>query len=600
MSNLYNDIKTFFRTIAQLKQLLTFKQRRKVVGVFILVFLGAVLETLGVAAILPFISAILNPVTLWDNYYIKQVSNVFNIVSDVDLILFLGIVISIVYIFKNLFLMLVTYTVAKFRTSFVFELSKMMMHSYLKRPYVYFLDTNSAEMMRGVTEDINSASDLIDAMFKIFSLCLMAMGIVFFLIMQNPLMALGIIFLAIAVFLIIVLAVKKRTKELGALKLVLATAANKYAYQAFNGIKEITITKREDYFLNSYTEVTAKKRKADVAYACISTCPDRIIEASFMVGIVLMICIQIVAGNLSSSFISNLVAFAVGAMRILPSLSTLTTRMTQVIYLRPALAGICNNVEAARQQERLIDEAKKDVVGERELMSFENIISVNDVSWKYPNSPSYVLEKSSMEIRHGESIALVGKSGAGKTTLADILLGLLKPEAGSVLMDGIDIFSIPGSWSKIIGYVPQTVYLLDDTIRNNVSFGIYVDEVVDEKIWNALEKAQIKGFVEGLPEKLDTIIGERGIKFSGGQRQRIAIARALYHEPEVLVFDEATAALDNETEQAVMEAIEALQGEKTLVIIAHRLNTIRNCNRFFEVESRKIIEKSREEVFKGE
>ena len=330
------------------------------------------------------------------------------------------------------------------------------------------------------------------------------------------------------------------------------------------------------------------------------SCPDRIIEASFMVGIVLMICIQIVAGNLSSSFISNLVAFAVGAMRILPSLSTLTTRMTQVIYLRPALAGICNNVEAARQQERLIDEAKKDVVGERELMSFENIISVNDVSWKYPNSPSYVLEKSSMEIRHGESIALVGKSGAGKTTLADILLGLLKPEAGSVLMDGIDIFSIPVSWCKIIGYVPQTVYLLDDTIRNNVSFGIYADEVDDEKIWNALEKAQIKGFVEGLPEKLDTIIGERGIKFSGGQRQRIAIARALYHEPEVLVFDEATAALDNETEQAVMEAIEALQGERTLVIIAHRLNTIRNCNRFFEVESRKIIEKSREEVFKGE
>lgn len=598
MNNLLRDIKTFFRTIVQLQRLFSRKQQVRAIGVFFLVFLGAAFETLGVAAILPFISAIMSPSVLWENKYIKLFSDMFNINDNIELILFLGIAISLVYIFKNLFLMFVTYMEARFRTSFVYELSKMMMHSYLKRPYVYFLDTNSAEMLRGVTDDINSASDLIGAIFKICSLCLMILGIGIFLVIQDPLMAVGIMILALAVFLVIVLAVKKKTKELGVLKLELATEANKYAYQAFNGIKEITIMKREDYFLDSYTKVTGKKKKADVIYACISSCPERVIEAVFLTGIVFMVCFQIVTGKLSASFIPNLAAFAVASMRILPSLSTLTTRMTQIMYLRPALSGICANVEEARHQEKVILERQKEVNFDGDSINFKKQISLKGISWRYSNSDVYILEDASMEIRHGESVALIGKSGAGKTTLADILLGLLKPECGSVLMDDIDIFSIPQKWCKIIGYVPQTVYLIDDTIRNNVSFGIPETEVDDKKIWNALEKAQIKEFVEDLPKQLDTVIGERGIKFSGGQRQRVAIARALYHDPEVLVFDEATAALDGETEQAVMEAIDALQGYKTLIIIAHRLNTIRQCNRFFEVEDKKIIEKSRDEVLR--
>ncbi len=225
---------------------------------------------------------------------------------------------------------------------------------------------------------------------------------------------------------------------------------------------------------------------------------------------------------------------------------------------------------------------------------------MQEIDWKYPNTEKYILKNARLAIQKGECIALVGKSGAGKTTLADILLGLLKPEKGSVFMDGKDIFTIPYAWSKIIGYVPQTVYLIDDTIKNNVAFGITAEAVDDTQIWNALEKAQLKEFVESLPEKLNTIIGERGVKFSGGQRQRIAIARALYHDPEIMVFDEATAALDGETENAVMDAINRLRGEKTLIIIAHRLNTISHCNRFYEVGEQKVVEKTRKEVLGDE
>ena len=201
----------------------------------------------------------------------------------------------------------------------------------------------------------------------------------------------------------------------------------------------------------------------------------------------------------------------------------------------------------------------------------------------------------SLTIYKGESIGLIGSSGAGKTTISDIILGLLKPQRGSVTINDYDVFSIPNVWSKLIGYVPQSIYLLDHTIRANVAFGI--EDISDEKVWCALQKASLDRFVESLPNKLDTIVGERGVKFSGGQRQRVAIARALYYEPEILILDEATAALDNETETAVLESIESLQGSVTIIIVAHRLTTIRNCDKIFEITNGVAIERTKDEVF---
>ena len=225
-------------------------------------------------------------------------------------------------------------------------------------------------------------------------------------------------------------------------------------------------------------------------------------------------------------------------------------------------------------------------------------IKINQISWKYPNSEKFVLKDLSMEIFRGESIALIGTSGAGKTTLADIILGLYRPQGGNITVDNVDISTIPQQWSKMIGYVPQQVFLTDDTIRNNIAFGLYENEIDEKAIWRALEKAQLKEFVQSLPEGLNTKVGERGIKFSGGQRQRVAIARALYYEPDIIVLDEATSALDNETETAVMESIDLLKGEKTLLIIAHRLSTISNCDRIYEIVDGKAVPKRKEDVIK--
>ena len=596
MKSLLQDAKTFITTIKQLLGLLTPKQRKQAIGIFVLVVIGAAFETLGVAAVLPFVYAVLDTSQLWNNQYIMMYANTFGINTDTQLIISLGILIGVFYTFKNIFLMYVSYLENKFKANFSYELSKLMLHSYMKRPYIYFLGTNSAEMIRGLNDDINSINDMITALFKIFSIGFMMIGIGVFLIIQEPLMAFGIVLLAIVVFAMIVLVIKKKIRELGKLKIELATLAYKYAYQAVNGIKEISIMKREDYFLNSYTGITYRKKDADTVYNTISVAPERIVEASFVCGIIGIVCLQVGIGGMSTVLITNLVAFAVGAMRVMPSLSTLTTRMTQLMYLRPALGGICANIEAARAQERMLLEKGDSIDNSEHEVSYHDKVVIQDLDWKYPNTDKYILKDTGITINKGECVALVGKSGAGKTTLADILLGLLKPENGTVCMDGMDIYTIPYAWSKIIGYVPQTVYLIDDTIRNNVAFGIEDTKVDDAQVWKALEKAQLKEFTETLPDRLDTIIGERGVKFSGGQRQRIAIARALYHNPEIMVFDEATAALDGETEEAVMDAINRLRGEKTLIIIAHRLNTIRHCNRFYEVGEQKITEKTREEI----
>ena len=231
-------------------------------------------------------------------------------------------------------------------------------------------------------------------------------------------------------------------------------------------------------------------------------------------------------------------------------------------------------------------------------MAFEKDLEIKDVFWKYPSGQEEVLKGAGFVINKGESIALIGPSGAGKTTMADVILGLLKPQKGNIFLDGKDVYGHPVAWSKIIGYVPQAVYLTDDTIRSNVAFGIAEDEIDDKRVWAALEEAQLADHVRKQPDGLDTMVGERGVKLSGGQRQRIAIARALYDDPQILVLDEATSALDTETETAVMEAIDSLQGSKTMIIVAHRLSTIRNCNKIYEINGGKATLRDKEEVLK--
>lgn len=280
-------------------------------------------------------------------------------------------------------------------------------------------------------------------------------------------------------------------------------------------------------------------------------------------------------------------AFAAAAIRVLPSVNRINTYITEIAYTQPSLDFVYANLQQGMKTDAMLAERRANA--QKEKLKLEDKIELNHISFHYPDSEKNIFTNAHMEVPRGKSVGIIGASGAGKSTIVDVLLGLLHAQAGEITCDGVNIFKNYESWLAQIGYIPQSIYLIDESIRDNIAFGIDEDKINEKRIWEVLEEAQLKEFVEDLPEGLDTTIGDRGVRLSGGQRQRIGIARALYHDPEILVFDEATSALDNDTEAAVMEAVNSFHGKKTMVIIAHRLNTIEKCDIIYKVENEKLV-----------
>lgn len=594
-----NNIKTLFEMIRQIAYILNEKQRRQCYIVFVVSFFGALFELLGVSSILPFLQALLNPEAMMENRIIGFFLKLFRIDKEYEMLLLLGIGIILLYLLKNVYLIFASYMKCDLNTRINKELSIDMLRSYMKRPYVFFLKTNSAEILRGINDDITGVNTVILNLFYIVSEFLTTVAVSVYLLYTDWIMAIGVIILAMICFLGIVLGFKKRLSIMGKKRLEANGNCTKHAFHAIHGIKEITVMQRRENFIEEYSYAADEKRKTALTHSFLTACPSRIIEAVCISGLIGVVCMRIANGVDIAEFIPHLGAFAVAAFRILPSISNISGYISTIIFNRVMVGEAYLNIKEARICESELDKNSDFIEDDEniEKLNFNDEIDIDNLSWKYENSKNNVIENLSLKIKKGESIAFIGASGAGKSTLADIILGLLKPQKGSVEMDGKDIFSIPKAWSKIIGYVPQSVFLIDDTIRNNLSFGIPREEIDDAKIWRALEMAQLSEFVKSLPQQLDTVVGERGIRFSGGQRQRVAIARALYYNPDILILDEATSALDSETEAAVMESIEALIGQKTLIVVAHRLTTIKKCDKIYEIKNGKAILKEKTEIF---
>lgn len=582
------DVKTLLSMIKKLKYILPSKRRKQCIILFIIIFVGALFELLGVTAILPFIQAVLQPETLMNNKYIRPLTGFFHIINSKQLITAIGIAIILIYLVKNLYLLWSKYMQIRFRNGLQKELSTKLLRSFMRRPYTYFLDANSGNIIRGLTGDVDSINSVLDSMFKFLVEGLSCALISVYILTTDVLMAMGILLIAGACFLLVTFSFKRKISSAGEKQRQAQVSKSIYAYQSITGIKEIMVAQKNDFFVQSYEEACEDVRRTSVFYEFIGACPERIIEAVCISGIIGMVCVRLRLGVAPEMFVPQLGAFAVAAFRMLPSISRMIGDINNIIFLRYSLEVVYRNFVESEQYVEYLEEYNRvhsKAVGleEKRQYIFEQQIILKNIWWKYPNVEEYVLKRLNLTIHKGEAIGLIGASGAGKTTLADVILGLLRPQKGNIYMDDTDILTIPVEWSKIIGYVPQSVFLTDDTIRNNVTFGIELEDIDDQCVWQALDQAQMKEFVEQLPKGLETIVGERGIKFSGGQRQRIAIARALYSNPDILVLDEATSALDKETETAVMEAIEALQGHKTLIIVAHRLTTIRNCDKIYEI-----------------
>lgn len=593
-----NNLKTIINIIKELLYIFDRKQKFMIIGVFIVIILSSVLELLGVTAILPFIQAILTPEELLQNPFVSPFVEMFDINSSKGLMLFCGLGIILLYILKNLFMIFSYYIQFSFSTEVQKELSVKMLKSYMSRPYSYFLSANSSEIIRGCETDTISVYVILSNIFGIITEGLTILLIAGFIIYTDATTAAATLVLMVIVLLGMIVIFKPIAKEAGREYRTAIAHKNQAIYQSVVGVKEIFVMHRKNLFLKGYEDAADKARRAQRIEGVFSHFPDRIIEGICVSGLIGIICIRLTLDENMVDFIPKLATFAMAAFKALPSIGKIISRINGTVYYRLGLANVYSIIRDADEYEKnYIQYANMyNAIDEPDDIQFCNSLKVKDIIWQYDNQNTPILTGASLEIKKGEAVALIGASGSGKTTMADIILGLLRPQKGNVLLDGVDVYAMPKTWAHIVGYVPQSVFLMDDTVRNNIAFGLAAETIDDNKIWEALERAQLKEFIESIPDGLDTIVGERGVKFSGGQRQRVAIARALYNNPDILILDEATAALDKDTESAVMEAIDALQGTITMIIVAHRLTTIRNCDKIYEIVGGKAVLRNREEV----
>lgn len=588
------EIRKVKDALGKLSFILNREQKKYCVLIFFMSLLSALIETVGVSIIVPVVQMVISVDALMEQPYVRPLINLFHLKTSTDVIIFVCIGVGIIYILKNAYSFLYTWASAKFSNKIRRELAVRVLQTYMKQGYIFFVDHNSSTLIRGISSDVISVQNVITHFFSFMCKILIITCMTLFIIVHIPLAALLILGVVGFCFAVSQIVFRKPMRQFGVSSREYSYRASQSSLEAIQGYKEILVFGRQDYFVNEYLKNMIGFNKAEVQMTVASASPSFMIEVVCIIGILTVVAVQSITAGGSSDLLAQMAIIALATLRILPALGILLGDVNSIVFNAPGLNSAAETLHMVKELEKeKAIERKKSAYAD---VSLKSELAIVHASYAYPRTDKNVIDDLSMTIKKGTSVGLIGTSGAGKTTLADIVLGLLKPQSGKILMDGVDIEELGEAWHSIIGYVPQSIYMTDASIRRNVAFGIEEALIDDAKVWKALEMAQIKGFVKGLAKGLDTNIGEWGVQLSGGQRQRIAIARALYSDPDIIVLDEATAALDNETEDAVMESIEALQKVKTLIIVAHRLTTIRKCDIIYEIADGKAIPRSKEEV----
>lgn len=582
----------------KLNYVLTKQQKQYGVIVFICTVISAVLEMLGVSAIMPMVEGILGTDTLYDKWYLRPFINIFHIQNKSVLLLLVCAGVILIYIIKNLYFIFYTWLVKKYTYKINRELGVRVMESYMAQGYIFFVNNNSGKLIQGISGDVTAVNSIITNIFNFLTKVLSILIIGVFILLKEPFIAIFLLTLSGICVFVIQLSFKKSMHRYGVLQREAAWNVNQSRYEMIQGSKEILVTGRQEYFKKRFVDGIREQNRCNIKIEMAMTVPAYIIELSCVIGLIVAVAIQVAVNGTSVDTVAGLSAIAVAAFRILPAVGAVSSAINSIQSSIPAFNASYETIKKVNElEEALAKEVQTGKIVVDENIRLRNELTIDHIYYRYPNTEQYVLEDVSFRIKAKSSIGIIGTSGAGKTTFVDVLLGLLEPEKGQILLDGRDITTLGMQWNKNIGYVPQSVYLVDEDIRANIAFGVPTEKIEDELVWRALEMSQLADFIREQPNGLDTRVGEMGIRFSGGQRQRVAIARALYMNPEILVLDEATAALDNDTEGALMEAIDALQGEKTLIVVAHRLTTIRRCDYIYEVVNGKMVERTKEEVF---
>ena len=568
------------------------KQKKQILGLAVLILIGGLLETMGVSMLLPVVQAIMDPEAIMENELVGVVVDALGIQTSRQLIiLMLGSLIA-VYVIKNAYLLFQTYVQNTFVTRNRNRMISRVMREFLGRPYEEYLGADIPTVFRLTDSDIPNAFQLILVLIQMVTEIVVAGSLCIVLVVVSPAMSFFILCIFLGMTLVITKILKPRLNAIGHRNQQIQSRIAKWRIQSIYGLKDVKVLHREEFFVRNYYESGAMG--ADVArnYAVFNNLPRLLIETIFMASMLFFIMLYMLRGGNITVLIPQLSAFAVAAIRVMPGTNRINTYLSEIAYAQPCLDYLYENLTANMKMDinGSVTGLTADGQGQAARTSLQDKIVLDHITYAYPNTDKNIFTDAHMEVKKGQSVGIMGPSGAGKSTVVDILLGLLRVQAGTITCDGVDIFDNYADWLGKIGYIPQSIYLIDESIRDNIAFGIDADQIDDKRIWEVLEEAQLKDFVQELPEGLDTAIGDRGVRISGGQRQRLGIARALYHNPEILVFDEATSALDSDTEKAVMDAINSFHGRKTMVIIAHRLNTIAKCDVIYKVEGEKITE----------
>ncbi|MCR5178971.1 MAG: ABC transporter ATP-binding protein/permease [Lachnospiraceae bacterium] len=586
--------------LGKLMYILTPQQKSYGVLVLFCSLVGALFETLGVSIIYNLVQAMVNPQDLFDHPVLGPILGLFGIGTSSGAVWMTCILAALLYIVKNIYLVALIWLRNKYACKIRRELSIKIIRSYMHRDYPFFLKVTTGELLQCSRADVDGVYNIVNQLFKLIIDAATTTFIFAYIIYTDTAMALCVIALGMLCLILVTGIFRKRVRIMGKRSRESKAILNQYLLQAYNGIKEIMVKRTQPFFVDSYRKEYLRYQKTQISSNIAKESPVNLIEAVSVAGIMIALGFRMNSVTDSINFVPKLAAFALAAFRILPSLGKISSSFNFITYRSASLDKTFNTLKEVEAEEAL--RKKKTPVTETDEdknLRFANELVLKDVTWHYEGIDKNVLDGLDLTIRKGTSVGIMGSSGAGKTTLMDVILSLLKPQGGRIEVDGRDVHEIPTAWARMIGYVPQSIYMTDDTIRNNVAFGLYPGEIDDEQVWRALRQAQIDVFVKDLPNGLDTKVGDRGVRFSGGQRQRIAIARALYYDPDILVFDEATSALDNETEAAVMESVDSLQRSKTLIIVAHRLSTLKNCDEIYEIHDGKAFLRDKDEIFRS-
>lgn len=574
------------KILKKLSVLLDKKQKRTMAFLVIMMVIGAGLQVAGVGMIVPVVSVVMDSQSIDNNEMVHSMYELLGGGSHQRFTVLIMLGLIGIFIVKNLFLFWQQKLMYAFVYTNQFRTSERMMKNYLRRSYEFYLNADTAVVQRSITSDVNNMYALILAILQLISDGIVFLFLVVYCFAQDA----GMTFLLAGVLLLLLWVIKKVLKPImhkaGEDNQNYYSGLFKWISQTVQGIKEVKIAGKEQFFVSEYVKCGKGYVEAVQKYSLYNNIPKLFIETVCVMCMIGYMLFMILSGADSAAMVQTLTAFAAAALILLPCVNRINNQINSMAYFEPFFMGVSDNLqdEISGQNTDLSFAAEA-----QSKLPVHRSIEMKDITYAYPGTDKLIFDHADMEIPVGASVGVVGTSGAGKSTVVDILLGLLEVQTGHIYADGVNVKENYRAWLKNIGYIPQMIFMLDDTIRHNVAFGVPDDKIDEKRLWEVLREAQLDEFIKSLPEGLETGIGERGIRLSGGQRQRIGIARALYDDPEVLILDEATSALDNDTEAAIMDSINRLHGKKTLVIIAHRLQTIEKCDMVYRVENGKAV-----------